>query len=126
MGLVLTKDALKHQVPTVGVGSRAAGKVKIESFPLGVDVPVEPTVLPPVQGVEGAVTWQSVQLTVPVGGPPTELPSAVAVSPQGLPTAISAGGRIVVVKPGAAAPTLKHSSVSTVVAGGVMLSDEPV
>ena len=126
MGLVLTKDALKHQVPTVGVGSRAAGKVKIELFPLGVDVLVEPTVLPPVHGVEGALAWHSVQVTVPVGSPPTELPSAVAVSPQELPTEVSLGGTTCVVSPLVTAMTLKHSVVSTVLAGGAMLSDEPV
>ena len=61
------KDALKQQVPTVGVWG--LGKVKVESFPLGVDVPVEPMPVPPVHGVAGALSWHSVQLTVPVGRP---------------------------------------------------------
>jgi hypothetical protein len=116
---------LKHQVPTVG-GLCAVGKVKIELFPIAVDVLVEPTGLPPVQGVEGGDAWHSVQLTVPVGGPPTELPSAVAVSRQGLPTAGSLGGTTAVMSPLVTAMTRKHSAVSTVVAGGAMLSDEPV
>ena len=114
------KDALKHQVPAVGVW--AVGKVKVELFPLGVEVPVEPMAVPPVHGVEGALSWHSVQLTVPLGGPPTELPSAVAVSPQELPTAVALGGRIVVVKPGVAALTLRHSAGSGV---PDLLSSEP-
>ena len=99
------------------------GKVKIESFPLGVEVPVEPMLVPPVHEVSGAVTWHSVQLTVPVGGPPTALPSAVAVSPQVLPTAVALGGRIVVVSPLETAMALTHSAGSAV---PEMLSLEPV
>jgi hypothetical protein len=117
-------EALKHQVPTVG--ACGVGRVKVELFPLVVAVVVEPMLGPPVHGVTGGIAWHSVQLTVPVGGPPTELPSAVAVSPQGLPTAGSLGGTTAVVSPLVTAMTLKHSAASTVVAGGAMLSDEPV
>jgi hypothetical protein len=99
------------------------GRVKIELFPLGVDVLVEPMGVPPLQAVAGAVSWHSVQLTVPVGGPPTELPSAVAVSPQVLPTAVLLGGRIVVVSPPVTAMALRHSAVSAV---PEMLSLEPL
>jgi hypothetical protein len=106
---VAVKDALKHQVPTVGVWG--LGKVKVESFPLVVGKLSEPMLLPPVQGLRSTISWHSVQLTVPVGGPPAELPAAVAVSPQALPSAVSAGGRIVVVRPGAAGVTVKHSPV---------------
>jgi hypothetical protein len=49
-------------------------------------------------------------VTVPTGGPPAELPVTVAVSPQVLPTAVALGDTSVVVKPGAAAVTLKHSA----------------
>ena len=112
MGLVLTKDALKHQVPTVGAWR--LGSVNVELFPLGVEVPVEPMAVPPVHGVEGALSWHSVQLTVPRGAPPAELPTAVAVSPQVLPTAVSVGGTIVVVRPGVAAVTVKHSALEPV------------
>jgi hypothetical protein len=119
--LLLVKDALKHQVPTVGAWR--LGSVNVELFPLGVEVPVEPMAVPPVHGVEGALSWHSVQLTVPLGGPPTELPSAVAVSPQELPTAVALGGRIVVVSPLVTAMTLKHSAGSAV---PEMLSLEPV
>jgi hypothetical protein len=108
-------------VPTVGVCG--AGKVKVELFPLGVEVLVEPMGVPPVHGVEGAVAGHSVQLTVPVGGPPTVLPTAVAVSPQVLPTEVSLGGAMVVVNPGVAAVTLKHSALS---GRPEMLSSEPV
>jgi hypothetical protein len=103
---------LKHQVPTVGVWG--LGRVKAESFPLGMDVLVEPMGVPPLQGVAGADSWHSVQLTVPVGAPPAEFPVTVAVSPQVLPTALLLGGRMVVVKPGVAALTLKHSAESAV------------
>jgi hypothetical protein len=96
--------------------------VKVESFPVVVDEVVEPMGVPPVQGVVGALAWQSLQLTVPVGAPPAELPATVAASPQVLPTALSLGGRIVVVKPGAAALTLKHSALEGV---PKMLSLEP-
>ena len=106
------KDALKQYVPTVGVWG--LGKVNVELFPLGVEVPVEPMSVPPVQAVRMLVSWHKVQLTVPVGGPPTELPATVAVSPQGLPTEVSLGATTVVVKPGVAAVTLKHSAGSAV------------
>jgi hypothetical protein len=96
--------------------------VKVEPSPLGVDVLVEPMGVPPVQEARARVSWHTVQLTVPVGAPPIELPTTVAVSPHVLPTAVSAGGTIVVVKPGAAAPTLKHSALETV---PPMLSLEP-
>jgi hypothetical protein len=79
--------------------------------------------LPPVHGVAGTVSWQSVQLTVPVGGPGGEVPSAVAVSPQVLPTAVSVGGRILVVSPLVAATAVKHSAELAV---PVTLSLEPV
>ena len=82
------------------------GNVNVELFPLVVEVPVEPMLVPPVQGVEGALSRHSVQLTVPVGGPPVALPATTAVSPQGLPTAVALGGRIVVLKPGVAATKL--------------------
>jgi hypothetical protein len=108
-------------MPTA-VGVWALGRVKVESFPLAVDVVVEPTELPPVHDVAGAATWHSVQLTMPVGGPPAELPATVAVSPQVLPTEVSPGGRTVVVKPGVAAVTVKHSVGSDV---PVRLSLEP-
>jgi hypothetical protein len=111
---------LKHQVPTVGVWG--LGKVKVESSPLRVGEPSEPMGVPPLQGVAGADSWHSVQLTVPVGGPPTELPAAVAVSPQVLPTEVSDGGRIVVVRILVAAVTLTHSAGSAV---PKMLSLEP-
>jgi hypothetical protein len=118
---VAAYNALKHHMPTVGVCD--VGRVKVESFPLVVEVVVEPMPVPPVHGVAGALSWHSVQLTVPVGGPPAELPDTVAVSPQGLPTAVSAGGRIEVVKPGVAAVTVKHSAGSAV---PPVLSLEPV
>jgi hypothetical protein len=70
--------------------------------------------VPPVHDVAGATTRHSVQLTVPVGAPPAELPATVAVSPQGLPTAVLAGGRVVVVKPGVAGVTAKHSALEAV------------
>jgi hypothetical protein len=86
--------------------------VKVELFPDVVDVLVEPIEVPPVQGVRSKVSWHSVQVTVPVGGPPVALPATVAVSPQVLPIAPMAGGRIVVVKPGVAGVTVKHSPVA--------------
>jgi hypothetical protein len=98
-------------------------KVKVESFPLVVGELSEPMVGPPVHGVDGTDSWHSVQLTVPVGCPPNELPATVAVSPQVLPTAVSVGSTIVVVKPGVAALTLKHSVLETV---PPMLSLEPM
>jgi hypothetical protein len=119
---VAAKDALKHQVPTA-VGVCGLGKVNVESFPLGVAVPVEPIGVPPVQAVGGALSWHNVQLTVPVGGPPIELPSAVAVSPQVLPTDVAAGGSMVVVSPLVTAITLRHSAGSAV---PETLSLEPV
>jgi hypothetical protein len=91
-------------------------------FPLVVGELSVPMGVPPLQGVPGAVSRHSVQLTVPLGAPPAELPAAVAVSPQVLPTALLLGGRIVVVKPGVAAPTLRHSAESAV---PEMLSLEP-
>jgi hypothetical protein len=109
---VSAKEALKHQVPTVGLWGE--GKLKVELFPLGVGELSEPMVGPPVQAVGGAVSWHKVQVTVPTGGPPAELPVTVAVSPQVLPTAVALGGRIVVVKPGVAVVTLKHSAVEAV------------
>jgi hypothetical protein len=109
---VAAKAALKHQLPTVGVCG--VGKVNVESIPLAVEVPVEPMGVPAEHGVDGALAWHSVQLTVPVGGPPTELPATVAVSPHVLPTAVALGTTIVVVKPGVAALTLKHSVLSGV------------
>ena len=96
--------------------------MKVESLPVLVGELSEPMGVPPVHGVSGALSWHSVQLTVPAGGPPTELPATVAVSPQVLPTAVSAGARTVVVKPGVAAVTMKHSALETV---PVMLSLEP-
>jgi hypothetical protein len=89
------------------------GKVKVESLPLTVGELLEPMGLPPVQGV-AAVSWHSVQLTVPMGGPPAELPATVAVSPQVLPTAVAPGGSTVVVNPGVAAVTAKHSALEAV------------
>jgi hypothetical protein len=83
----------------------------------------EPMGVPPVQGVEGALSLHSVQLIVPVGGPPTALPESVAVSPQVLPTVVTLGGRIAVVRMLVAALTLKHSTLSGVPA---MLSLEAV
>jgi hypothetical protein len=118
---VAAKDALKHQVPTVGVCG--VGNVNVESFPLGVGELSEPMTVPPVHGAKGALSWHNVQLTVPVGGPPTELPTAVAVSAQVLPTEVSVGARIVVVNPGVAGVTLRHSAGSGV---PVRLSLEPV
>ena len=97
--------------------------MNVELFPLGVGELVEPMPVPPVHGVEGALSLHNVQLTVPVGCPPAELPATVAVSPQVLPTAVALGGRIVVVKPGVAALTLKHSAGSAV---PETLSLEPV
>jgi hypothetical protein len=85
------------------------GRVKVELFPLEVGVLFEPTAVPPVQGVAGALSWHRVQLTAPVGGPPVALPATVAVSPHVPPMAELAGGRIAVVKPGAAGATVKHS-----------------
>jgi hypothetical protein len=85
------------------------GRVKVELSPVVVDVVVEPTVVPPLHVVAGGVAWQRVQATKPVGGPPIELPVTVAVSPQEFPTAVSGGGRIVVVKSGSAGVTVKHS-----------------
>jgi hypothetical protein len=118
---VAAKDALKHQVPTVG--ACRTGKEKVELFPLGVEIPVEPMGVPPVQAVGAALSWHSVQLIVPVGGPPIELPRAVAVSPQVLPTEVALGGRIVVVSPLVTAMALRHSARSAV---PVTLSLEPV
>jgi hypothetical protein len=109
---VAAKDALKHQVPTVGLWG--LGSVKVELAPLVVDEVVEPMSVPPVHVVAGATAWHRVQLTRPVGGPPTELPATVAVSPQVLPTVVAAGGRTVVVKLGVATVRLKHSAVETV------------
>jgi hypothetical protein len=97
--------------------------VKIDSFALVLGKLSEPMMGPLVQGVEGVVSRHSVQLTVPVGGPPTELPATVAVSPQVLPTALSLGGTIDVVKPGVAAVTPKHSALEGV---PETLSLEPV
>jgi hypothetical protein len=114
-------EALKHHVPTVGVC--AVGSVKVELSPVVVAVVVESMLGPPVQGVGGADSWHSVHATVPVGAPPAELPITVAVSPQALPTEMSAGGRIVVVKPGVAAVTVKHSWLE---GAPVVLSLEPV
>ena len=94
----------------------------VESFPLGVGELSEPMAVPPVHGVEGALSSHNVQLTVPLGAPPTELPATVAVSPQVLPTEVALGGRIVVVRPGVAAVTLRHSAGSAV---PEMLSSEP-
>jgi hypothetical protein len=107
-------------VPTVGVWG--VGRVYVELFPLGVGVLSEPMGVPPVHGVAGALSWHSVQLTVPRGAPPAELPTAVAVSPQGLPTAVAVGGRIAVMSPGVAAVTVRHSAGSAVPA---RLSSEP-
>ena len=56
------KEALKQYVPTAP-GVCGLGKVKVELFPFGVDVPVEPMPVPPVQ--EAGRSWQSVQPTVP-------------------------------------------------------------
>jgi hypothetical protein len=97
--------------------------VKVESFPVVLGKLSEPMMGPPVHGVDGALSWHSVQLTVPVGAPPAELPATVAVSPQVLPTVVALGGTIFVVKPGVAAVTLKHSALEGVPA---MLSLEPV
>jgi hypothetical protein len=99
------------------------GKVKVESSPVVVDEVVEPIGDPSVHEVDGALAWHSVQLTVPVGAPPAELPATVAVSPQVLPTVMSVGGTIVVEKPGVAAVTLKHSTLAGV---PEMLSLEPM
>jgi hypothetical protein len=118
---VAAKEALKHQVPTVGLWT--LGKVKVELSPLGVGALSEPIGVPPVQGVEGALSWHSVQLTVPDGAPPAALPATVAVSPQVLPTVLSLGATIVVVRPGVATLTLKHSALEGV---PEMLSLEPV
>jgi hypothetical protein len=112
---------LKHQVPTVGVCG--VGNVNVESFPLGVGVPVEPIGAPPVHAVRSTLSWHNVQLTVPIGAPPVALPATVAVSPQALPTDVSLGATIVVVNPGVAGVTLKHSAGSAV---PVTLSLEPV
>jgi hypothetical protein len=112
---------LKHQVPTVGAWG--FGNVNVESFPLAVEVAVEPTPVPPSHGVAGVLSWHNIQVTVPVGGPPIELPATVPVSPQGLPTEVSLGGRIVVLNPGVAGVTAKHSAGSAV---PVTLSLEPV
>jgi hypothetical protein len=118
---VAAKEALKHQSPTVGLC--ALGRLNVESSPLVFGELSEPIGDPPEQGVKGAGSWHSVQLTVPVGGPPAELPTTVAVSPQVLPTDVAVGGTIVVMKPGGAAVTLKHSALEAVPA---MLSVEPV
>jgi hypothetical protein len=83
--------------------------VKVELSPLAVDAVVESTVVPPVHVVAGGVTWQRSHATEPVGGPPVELPVIVAVSPQELPSAVPVGGTTVVVKPGTAGVTVKHS-----------------
>jgi hypothetical protein len=79
--------------------------------------------VPPVHGVAGALSWHNVQLTVPRGAPPAELPATVAVSPQVLPTEVALGATTVVVNPGVAGVTLKHSAGSAV---PVRLSAEPV
>jgi hypothetical protein len=118
---VAAKEALKHQVPTLGLWG--VGKVKLESSPTALGELSEPMGVPPVQGVDGALAWHSVQLTVPAGAPPAELPATVAVSPQVLPTAVSVGLTIAVVRPGVDASTLKHSALSGV---PKMLSLEPV
>jgi hypothetical protein len=97
--------------------------VKVELFPLTVGELSEPMPVPPVQGVNGALSWHSVQLTAPFGAPPTELPATVAVSPHGLPTAVVLGGSTVVVNPGVAGVTVKHSAESAV---PETLSSEPV
>ena len=99
------------------------GNVNVESSPLVVGELSEPIAVPPVHGVEGALSSHSVQLTAPLGAPPTELPATVAVSPQGLPTEVSLGVTTVVVKPGVAAVTVRHSAGSAV---PEMLSLEPV
>jgi hypothetical protein len=91
-------------------------------FPLGVGKLSEPIGLPPVHGVPGVVSGHSVQLTVPLGAPPDELPVTVAVSPQAFPTVVALGARTVVVRVGVAAVTAKHSAGSVV---PEMLSSEP-
>jgi hypothetical protein len=97
--------------------------VKVESSPVVVGELSEPMGVPLEHGEDGAVSWHSVQLTVPEGAPPAALPATVAVSPQVLPTALSLGGTIVVVKLGVAAVTLKHSALEGV---PETLSLEPV
>jgi hypothetical protein len=112
---------LKHHVPTVG--ACRSGKVKVEVFPLNIGELSVPMPVPPVHGVPGVVSGHSVQLTAPLGAPPAELPTTVAVSPQALPTAVPLGGRTVVVNPGVAGVTVKHSAGAAV---PEMLSSEPV
>jgi hypothetical protein len=106
------KDALKHQVPTVRLWG--VGRVNVESSPLVVEVPVEPALVPPVHDVAGEATLHKVQLTAPVGGPPAELPATVAVSPQGFVAEVPVGAMIVVVNPGVAGVTVRHSAGSLV------------
>jgi hypothetical protein len=90
------------------------GSVNVELLPLGVGELSTAKGGPPVQGVDGVVSWHSVQVTVPLGAPPWALPVTMAVSPQALPTEVSVGGRTVVVNPGVAAVTLRHSAGSAV------------
>jgi hypothetical protein len=90
------------------------GSVNVELFPLKVGELSKAKGGPPVQGADGVVSWHSDQVTVPLGAPPWALPVTVAVSPQALPTEVSVGKRTVVVNPGVAAVTLRHSAGSAV------------
>jgi hypothetical protein len=94
-------------VPTVPGVTELEGP-KVELLPLGVEVPVELTAVPPVHGPE--VSLHKVHATVPVGARPVALPPTMAESVQLVPTGPVPGPLIDVVKLlGAAALTVKHS-----------------
>jgi hypothetical protein len=93
-----------------GVAELDGPKVELSPVIDGVlDEPAEPPPAVPVHGVPGVLSLHQLQLTVPDGGPPVELPDTVAESVHELPTDVSVGGLIVVVKPGVAGVTVKHS-----------------
>ena len=68
----------------------------------------DPTAVPPVQGVPTVVSLQAEKLTVPVGAVPTT-PVTVAESDDEAPRTMPLGLDGVVVNPGGALVTVKHS-----------------
>ena len=111
-------------MPTlVGVTALEGPKVDASPTTEGLfDEPAEPPPPVPVHGVDGADSLHQVQVTVPAGGPPSELPVTVAESVHVLPTEVAPGVLIAVVKSGVAGLTVTHSFWSTV---PVWLSVEP-
>jgi hypothetical protein len=68
----------------------------------------DPTAVPPVQGVPTVVSLQAEKVTVPVGALPVT-PVRVAESDVDDPRTIPFGAAGVVMKPGVALVTVKHS-----------------